>query len=72
LYEGVDQGRIQVDQQHVAIGHLPTSGDASQIVRIPGNPLGHAPSGRGLGDTAEQLRLLPQHHKSAEAVTTVG
>jgi hypothetical protein len=50
----------------------PGGADAGQAELITSNLFDHPPGGRGGGDLAEQLRLVPQGRQVAEAVATVG
>jgi hypothetical protein len=45
--------------------------DAGQAQFVVGDPLHHAPGGRGGGNRAEQLRLVAQHRQITQAVPAI-
>jgi hypothetical protein len=80
---GVQQRAVHVHHQQVGV-RIRASGpgpatcvgaggaDAGQAELVTSNLFDHSPGGRGGGDLAEQLRLVPQGRQVAEAVATVG
>jgi len=80
---GEHQGRVGVDDQQLDIwtaadspragtGMRPGGTQPGQPVCLGGDSFEHPPGGRGRGDLAEQLGLLPQGGQVAQAVATIG